>query len=124
MRWWQVHCVQPELEGVFVPLRNDYLVPSLVLTSPEIELAAYFKGPKRRGMGAPDGLDEADATFISGVLARWRLDRCITIDAARLADSHEAWVHVLVEADKDGELSLFHLAPCPRRAVLTWSNSD
>jgi hypothetical protein len=118
-------CLQPEFEGVFVPLRNDCQLPGERLLSPETELVAYFEGPKHRGAGAIRGLDEGDVQFIGSVLAKWRLGAFIAVDSSRLAESHEAWVHVIVGADdRAHELSLFEFAPYPRRGVLTWSNSD
>lgn len=118
-------CLQPEFEGVFVPLRNDCELPGDRLLSPESELVAYFEGPKHRGAGAIRGLDKSDAEFIGSVLAKWRLDDFIAVDSSRLAESHEAWVHVVVRGNEPGaDLPLFDFAPYPRRGVLTWSNSD
>ena len=118
-------CLQPEIEGVFVPLGNDSELPGNRLLSAETELAAYFEGPKHRGTGAIRGLDERDADFIGSLLAKWKLGGLIAVDSSRLAESHEAWVHVLIRGDDPAnELSLFDFAPYPRKGVLTWSNSD
>ena len=117
-------CLQPEFEGVFVPIGNDCELAGGRLLSPESELAAYFDGPKYRGTGATGGLDAGDADFIASILEKWRLSGLITVDPSRLAESHEAWVHVIVRGDDPAnELSLFDLAPYPRRGVLTWGNS-
>jgi len=118
-------CLHPELEGVFVPLSNDCQRQGERLLSPETELQDYFEGPKHRGAGATRGLDQGDVDFIASVLAKWRLDSLVTVDASRLGDSHEAWVHVSVHGlDPADPLSLFDFAPYPRKGVLTWSNSD
>jgi len=117
--------LHPQAEGAFVPLRNDCERDGNRLLSPESELLAYFEGPKHRGTGATQGLDPDDADFIGSVLSRWRLPQ-VSVDRARLAESHEAWVHVLIHGDAggDGELPLQGFAPYPRTGILTWSNSD
>jgi hypothetical protein len=115
-------CLHPTLEGVYVPLSNDYAIPTGPLLGPEKELFAYFEGPKHRGTGATGGLDEADAAFIESVLARWRLSATLEVDRARLLESHEAWVWATVIAETGSPFS--GLGPYPRPAILTWSNSD
>ncbi|GEP42394.1 DUF6210 family protein [Brevifollis gellanilyticus] len=120
-------CLQPEMEGIYVPLRNDYRIEGLVFESPEIELSAYFRGPKHRGSGAVSGLDVIDADFIDGVLQRANLSRAVMVDRGRLRDSNEAWVHVTLIQDEwnDPSLGVFAgFGPYPRPAILTWSNSD
>lgn len=114
-------CLQPELEGIYVPLANDVELPGGRLLSPETELAAYFEGPKHRRTGAVHGLDAEDAETIERILAAWRLDGTIEIDRDRLAESHEAWVRVIVNG---GKALSADLAPYPRLGVLTWNNSD
>jgi len=132
-------CLRPEMEGVFVPLRNDYEVPSLKLMSPEISFAAYFEGPAHPGTGATGGLSGADADFIDSTLETWHLSSFLSVDRARLRESHEAWVFVRVlGADADQQYSrsitmpsdpfalsvVFGFEPYPRSGVLTWGNSD
>lgn len=118
-------CSAPILEGVFVPLRNDYAMPSRELLSPEHALISYFDGPKWRGTGATQGIDADDADFIERVLSEHRLSHCITVDRTRLGDSHEAWIHVTVTAEEGTVASVFRgFHPYPRRGVLTWSNTD
>ncbi|HSJ76323.1 MAG TPA: DUF6210 family protein [Gemmatimonadales bacterium] len=117
--------LHPELEGVFLPIRNDCEREGNRLLSPEDELLDYFEGPKHRGTGATRGLDAEDADFIGSVLLKWRLKQ-ITVDRSRLQESHEAWVHVLIHQKEGGfdGLPCRGFAPYPRRGVLTWSNSD
>lgn len=118
-------CLHPTLEGIYIPLANDCTHPGGQLLGPEVELGAYFEGPKHGGTGAIRGLDSEDAAFIEMVLSRWNLSSFITLDRARLADSHEAWVWAIVTSDDGDDLPVFSgFGPYPRPAVLTWSNSD
>lgn len=120
-------CQQPEIEGVYIPLRNDYGLKDLRFSSPELELAAYFVGPKHRGAGATSGLDSQDADFIDEVLSRSGLDGAISVDRKQIDSSHEAWVHVVIKTDEsaDEDLAMFAgFGPYPRHGILTWSNSD
>ncbi|MBB5030547.1 DUF6210 family protein [Prosthecobacter vanneervenii] len=120
-------CLQPEVEGVYVPLRNDYSAQDFRFSSPELELSAYFEGPKHRGAGAISGLDSEDAEFIDDILSRHGLNESISVDREKLGDSHEAWVHVVVKADEshDEDLAQFTgFGPYPRHGILTWANSD
>jgi hypothetical protein len=117
-------CLHPRVEGLYVPLAND-CTESWELISPERRLAGFFEGPKHRGTGATRGFDEEDASFIEQTLAEARLSHVLQLDRSRLRDSHEAWVHVLLLGDDTGSAPLFSgLGPYPRRAVLTWGNSD
>jgi hypothetical protein len=78
------------------------------LLTPERELFAYFQGPKYRGGGATRGLDGEDGDFIDGVLAGFRLAGIVQVDRQRLAESHEAWVRVLLLGEEPEEAKLFH----------------
>lgn len=118
-------CSAPSVEGVFVPLRNDYLVPSREFLSPEHALVAYFEGPKYNGTGATRGIDPDDAEFIERLLSEHRLSHLITLDRTRLSHSHEAWIHVIVTAEEASVAPLFSgFAPYPRNGILTWANTD
>jgi len=117
-------CLHPEIEGVYVPLRNDYTVPENIFMSPELELAEYFEGPKNRGSGASRGLDTEDLEFIQYILAKTNLD-VIEVDRSKLDQSHEAWVHVTIKGNESKEFPIFRgFNPYPRQAILTWRNSD
>lgn len=106
-------CMQPGAEGVFVPFENVSACDALI---------AHFEGPKYIGTGAMLGLDEADADFIDQVLTECRQAKILT-DRSRLAESHEAWVHVTIQAEF--EWSMFSgFGPYPLSAILTWPNSD
>jgi hypothetical protein len=120
-------CLHPEVEGVYVPLRNEYGLEDLRFASPELELSAYFVGPKHSGAGATSGLDSDDADFIDEVLSRTGLDGAISVDRKQLGCSHEAWVHVIITANEsaDEDLAMFAgFGPYPRHGILTWANSD
>ena len=118
-----VQCIHPEVEGVFLPLRNDYAMEGHVFRSPELDLAAQFS---IAAGGSGLGLQIADAEFIEAILARERLHPTIVVDRARLDESHEAWVHVKISADEadDGAALFCGFDPYPRLGVLTWANSD
>jgi hypothetical protein len=120
-------CLQPEVEGVYIPLRNDYGLKDLRFSSPELELSTYFIGPKHRSAGATSGLDSRDADFIDAVLSHSGLDGAISVDREQLGRSHEAWVHVIIKTDEsaDQDLAMFTgFGPYPRHGILTWANSD
>src|SRR5688500_9872107 len=85
-------CLQPEQEGVFVPIGNDVAVPSRVLLSKETALRAYFEGPPWNGTGAMRGLTKQDADFIDELLKEPPSLGYIRADRSKLAGSHEAWV--------------------------------
>lgn len=108
-------CCRPEAEGVFVPFDAE--------TSWE-RLCNYFEGPKYNGSGAMRGIDEEDALFIESVLRDARLGVPIAVDRERLEKSHEAWVFVFIQGETDyGPLGP-GFGPYPKRAILTWPNSD
>jgi hypothetical protein len=109
-------CWHPEVEGVYVPLFNE-------LIDQEAELTAYFTGPKWGGW-CSDGIDEETADLIDSVLQKSSYTKRITVDRSRLADSHEAWVYVLLSpSDEDVDFEEIHGFP-GNQAVLTWDNSD
>lgn len=118
-------CLAPELEGVFIPLRNDCTEKERGFVSPENELYDYFTGPKWRGTGATNGIDSDDANFIDSTLGKTNLFPTIRVNRDKLHESHEAWVHVTVDGDEPCDPPLFSgFAPYPRPGILTWQNSD
>lgn len=116
-------CLQSGTEGIYLPLCNDYDTDSGQLLSPATALAGYFQGDKYGGTGAVEGIDRDDADFISSILFKFGLQGFITVDSGKLQQSHEAWIHVIIDADKSnsGLLSNF---TAELKGVLTWSNSD
>ena len=120
-------CLDPDVEGVFIPLRNDYSEDSGEFMSPEIELTKYFEGGKHGGAGAVTGIDLDDVAFIESVLKRVRLCPPISVDRNRLSESHEAWIHVTISGGEsnDEDLAAFTgFGPYPRSGIFTWANSD
>ena len=118
-------CLHPQLEGVFVPLRNDCLEETRELISPENDLIEYFTGSKYKGTGATLGLDKEDAYFIETLLAKHGLSPAIHVDHDQLKESHEAWVHVIILGDEHSILPVFSgFGNYPKQGVLTWANSD
>lgn len=102
-------CLQPELEGAFVPLD----APAV-----EDQLYAWFT----QGDGHPIRLPMSDADRVDEILRDAHLAPTIVVDRERLAESSEAWIYVLLQ---ETEFSVFSgFGPYPRRGVLTWANSD
>ena len=104
--------LQDEMEGVFVPLDN--------FAGHAQELLRFFTGPKWQGY-CDSGIDAETADFIDATLGKIPGHATIKVDRNRLADSHEAWVHVSI-ADPHSTGLLEGFAPC--NAILTWPNSD
>lgn len=115
-------CVHPKVEGVYIPIANDYTFDTHTFKSPEIELTSYFMGEKHNSTGATYGLDQEDSNKISAILKDYRLDRFIEIDNHKLKESHESWVHIKII--KEIPLIMEGFNNFPINAILTWSNSD
>lgn len=102
-------CLQPELEGAFIPLDAP---------DAEAALEAWFT----TGGGEVIRLPTSDADRIDEILRESQLAPGITVDRDRLAESSEAWIYVSLH---ETEHAMFRgFAPYPRSAVLTWQNSD
>ena len=113
-------CLQPEFEGIFIPIGNDFQPDPPQMCSPEIQLSEHFES-KYEGSGATHGIDEDDALAIEAALKKYRLWPQITVNRQRLRESHEAWIHVTVQHLHDIAVNL---PPQPRQGILTWCNSD
>ena len=138
-------CMQPAIEGVYVPLHDE-------VKNQEQQLHDYFTGPKWNGWGCYP-LDETDADFIDGVLSQSMATSFLKVDRTRLDESVEAWVYVKVSNQPperpttfDGKIATtasgatwrvtdFQLLPIPPEhfpifgfgectGILTWCNSD
>jgi len=120
--------LDPCMEGVYLPLRNDYSDVTKEFLSPENDLTKYFTGYPYFGQGATSGITEDDATRIEEILSKYRLHQVISVDRARLADSHEAWIYIRVNGNEiqgDADLSAWSgFSDYPIGGVLTWCNSD
>ncbi len=115
-------CLHPKIEGIFLPLSNDYFEESLKFISPEIELIDYFNGPKYNGSGATKGIDNEDVHEINSILSKYGLDGFIEIDLTRLTESHEAWIKIKINNTQKSDL--IKGFKYPLNGILTWSNSD
>lgn len=116
-------CLHPKIEGIYIPLANDYVVATKAFTSPEQELSAYFSGIKYAGFGATDGIDTEDVHKINAILKAYKLDAFIEIDLNKLAESHEAWILIKIHKDENNSL-IQGFEKYPLTGILTWSNSD
>ena len=120
-------CLQSQLEGAWVPLRNDVHTEDQRFVSPENDLCEYFEEEKYQGTGAVGGIDVEDADFLDNLLQRYNLTDLIWVDRSRLSESHEAWIYVLIQGEESGDQTsriFTNFGPYPRSGVITWSNSD
>lgn len=115
-------CLHPAIEGIYLPLSNDYMETTKQFLSPEIELMEYFIGDKYQGTGAVKGIDKEDVEKITVILTKYGLHHFIKIDLELLSESHESWIYVNILADK--EVALLKNFKFPLKGVLTWANSD
>ncbi|OED48096.1 hypothetical protein AB832_00370, partial [Flavobacteriaceae bacterium (ex Bugula neritina AB1)] len=97
-------CLHPKIEGIYLPLANDYNEQTKEFLSPEIALSNHFKRSKYNGNGATKGIDLEDVHMIKTILNRSGLDEFIEIDVNRLTESHEAWIRITINRDKNFEL--------------------
>ena len=114
-------CLHPSIEGIYLPLCNDYYTETLKLISPETDLNEYFTNEKHYGTGATHGLDEEDVEHITTILSKYHLDDLIKIDTSKLERSHEAWIYINIHNNDHELLSNFGAS---LTGVLTWTNSD
>ena len=130
-------CLQSWAEGLLVPLAG-------ASTSTEERLYELFGSRSSKyGGHCSREIDELDARHIDALLAAHHRafagQQIIRVDRARLADSHEAWVHVVIAphptrparlplamgALEDGHAFFWPFFGLPSsEAVLTWNNSD
>lgn len=110
-------CLHPQAEGAYLPLAN-------ALTVQEELLLAHFTGPKWRG-ACDRGIDEETAAEVERILGLSHVTRelGLRVDRTRLAQSHEAWVHVEIAAQPETDLALLGSIPASQ-GILTWANSD
>lgn len=91
--------------------------------SPEIELTKHFLGTKYQGSGAIKGIDLEDVKVINSIIHSSGLQKLIEIDLNRLAESHEAWIRIIINQDEKLEL-ISGFDNYPLNGILTWANSD
>lgn len=111
-----VVCWQAEVEGVLAPLDVSDDVAD--------RIAAY---PYPSGR---EGITEEIADTIDALLTSEPGAKHLTVDRARLAESWEAWIYVLIDSPEYNEPSLSEPYFGPfygfgkAKGVLTWRNSD
>lgn len=115
-------CLQPFIEGLYLPVGNDMIIETKQLISPETDLSNYFKSEKYFGTGATNGIDIDDAVIINKILQKYGLNEFIKVDMKQLEKSHEAWIYVNVHSNANNDL----LSNFDNNldAILTWTNSD
>lgn len=111
-------CLQPEEEGVYIPLHRDLETHGPLSYTDRLE--DLFENLHGVGIDntLADKIDDLLTHFQFGILNFLRVDR------SRLGDSHEAWVYVDV-ADSQPERmtsTIYGFGVC--KGVLTWVNSD
>lgn len=110
-----VVCMQPEIEGVLAPVE---VWPENVERIMNLDY------------GAGRGLEPELADAIDAVLAVEPSSRYLRVDRARLKQSMEAWVFVLIDspADTTDQIAGPHFGALlgfgATKGVLTWPNSD
>lgn len=114
-----IACEQRELEGLFVPIGNDVSSDGQLISA-ENELFDAFRGAGERFSVA--AADRFDALLEAYGRAHWIPMGLVRADRERLAESTEAWVHVVVEGGDPG-MPVSGIR-WPARAILTWTNSD
>ena len=107
-------CNHPQVEGVFLSLTHP-------LISQCKELQEFFVGPRWKG-SCYEGIDKETANFIDAILAKSTYTQALKVNRAKLADSHEAWVHVIVSPR--GQQAELWSGFSNALGIITWENSD
>nr|WP_243436214.1 DUF6210 family protein [Acanthopleuribacter pedis] len=106
-------CLQPKIEGVFLPLDTDHL--------PEDYRDSNLNALENLDWQAQSGnLTVTLADQVDAILARHNFSTGILVDRRKLEDSYEAWVHVTLSPSRDS----VYQGPARMEGVLTWPNSD
>jgi hypothetical protein len=103
-------CEHPRAEGFFVPLRTRVGRPELAT------LSGLFRGDW-------SALDAGQADALDSALSRHGI-RSVRVDRSMLAESREAWVHVIVSALAEEAVPLASGSSEDLPAILIWPNSD
>jgi hypothetical protein len=106
-------CLQPEEEGVFVPLSNEIFG--------QMEMLVEYFSKKLKGACA-SGISIETADYLDHVLSLNPATRFLKIDRRRLSDSHEAWIYI--DIFLSNETSEIISGFQGYKGVLTWPNSD
>ena len=104
-------CLHPEMEGFFVPVRTCFGMREL-----------YGLQTLRWTIGDGDvGIDEETAERLDWMLSQKGLD-CIRADRSKLAESWQAWVHVIIAGAMGHAVPVEGTRPETLKGVLTWPN--
>lgn len=111
-------CMQPEAEGIFVPLN-----PIVSDQGRAVALEETLSACRWPGVALHAGVSPNEADCVDAALEKHKLDG-ITVNRSRLRDSMEAWVFVDVSAVDSPGLRVLVDWSTPLEAVLVWGNSD
>ncbi|AAN48906.1 DUF6210 family protein [Leptospira interrogans] len=106
-------CLQPEVEGVLVPLED-------LENKIQQSLQKYFTGPKWRSW-CNDGIDEETADFIDSLLKPFYY---LKVNRSKLLQSHEAWIYMELLLQKGDLEYQIYSGFLEKSGILTWGNSD
>ena len=106
-------CFQDSLEGILIPISNDYF-------SHNYKDSLHYQITSLFPEGSPGNIDQQIAKDIEQILSNHPETKGIKINWKNLKDSHEAWLHVIVNDSEGSSYSGFKNV----EAVMTWSNSD
>jgi hypothetical protein len=96
-------CLQPEVEGVYVPLVSEVLDQEKILRD-------HFMGPKWSGCCSNE-IDNEDADVIDEILKQSFFTSFIKVDRSQLRSSCEAWVYV-------------NIATQPEECLIDWRSAE
>lgn len=102
-------CFQSEYEGILVPINNDL---QGVETQLETEITKILNNSLLSQMKKADSIDDLFQKEIE--------TKFIAVDRSKMSESHEAWLHVVLNTDISECISGFG----GLSGVLTWQNSD
>jgi hypothetical protein len=105
-------CYHKELEGILIPLNNDCL-PSNHHELLECYLTRFFEQITTE-------FDENDINNFNKLLHNFPETTGVRVNEAKIDESYEAWIHVVVEENSFSDFSGFGRF----EAVLTWCNGD
>lgn len=104
-------CSHPRAEGVFLPL-------------PVRPGASELWGLQQHFTGKWGPIDEGSARTVDRILLR-NGHKYLKVNRARLAESYEAWIHVLIDEPEISSIAggvIEGFGKC--EGILTWPNSD
>ena len=107
-------CLQPEIEGVFMPLADEKF-------DKYHDLKRFFARGNWKG-NCYNGINEETAKFVDSILFNLLGTQTVEVDKDKLFESNEAWIYVV--AFDDGVTYKQWEGFGDATGVLTWMNSD